>query len=131
MMAVCGAIFDQDGYLLLTRRAASMLFFPKAWVLPGGGVEAKEHFETALLREIREETGISIHHSFLNKAGDNLTEGFTFNQRPCLVRPFYAFESCSYKDIAGAKLEPAKSTHLILFYAVKLAQKRQEIALRL
>jgi len=37
-----------------------MLFFPKAWVMPGGGVEIGESLETSLMREIGEEVGINL-----------------------------------------------------------------------
>ena len=34
--AVCMAIVDKDGKLLITRRPKEMRIFPWAWVLPGG-----------------------------------------------------------------------------------------------
>jgi len=108
-----------------------MKFFPKAWVLPGGGVEIKEHFEQSLLREVYEETGISIEKKWVNRASDVTTEGYSFQNLTCIVKPYFAFESCSYKDIDDPSLEPAKSTHLILFYIIQLPVPREKVKLKL
>ncbi|KAK3894224.1 hypothetical protein Pcinc_001986 [Petrolisthes cinctipes] len=49
-----------DGLLLLTRRASHMRTFPNTWVPPGGHIEEGESLETAVLRELEEETGLSV-----------------------------------------------------------------------
>lgn len=51
---------SSDGHLLLTRRAPHMRTFPGVWVPPGGHVEEGETLEEAALRELNEETGLSI-----------------------------------------------------------------------
>jgi hypothetical protein len=43
--AVCVAIQDRSGRLLLTRRASFMRKFPNCWVIPGGHVDLDEGFE--------------------------------------------------------------------------------------
>jgi 8-oxo-dGTP diphosphatase len=56
-LAVSAAIF-RDGRVLIVRRAR-----PPAdglYTLPGGGVELGETLEQAVLREVREETGLAI-----------------------------------------------------------------------
>ncbi|MFE6779479.1 NUDIX hydrolase [Streptomyces sp. NPDC057702] len=52
------AIAVADGRLLLTRlSAASPVFAPGLWHLPGGGIDPGEQPARALARELREETG--------------------------------------------------------------------------
>ena len=56
-LAVSAAIF-RDGQVLIVRRGR-----PPAqglYTLPGGGVELGETLEQAVIREVREETGLSI-----------------------------------------------------------------------
>jgi 8-oxo-dGTP diphosphatase len=55
---VGGIAFDADGRLLLIRRAND----PGSgqWSLPGGRVEPGESDETAVVRELREETGLDV-----------------------------------------------------------------------
>ena len=56
-LAVSAAIF-RDGRVLIVRRAR-----PPAhglYTLPGGGVELGETLEQAIIREVREETGLEI-----------------------------------------------------------------------
>jgi len=56
-LAVSAAIF-RDGRVLIVRRAR-----PPAhglYTLPGGGVELGETLEQAIIREVREETGLAI-----------------------------------------------------------------------
>lgn len=52
------AIIIEDGAILLTQRGGS--FRPRLWDLPGGFVEYDEDIRDALVRETREETGLTI-----------------------------------------------------------------------
>lgn len=53
-----GAIIVQDDRILLVRRANPPL--QGEWSIPGGLVEAGETIEEAVIREVREETGLEI-----------------------------------------------------------------------
>ncbi|WP_106617571.1 NUDIX hydrolase [Saccharothrix carnea] len=55
---VGGIAHNPDGRLLLVRRANPP--GEGLWSLPGGRVEPDESDETALMRELREETGLSV-----------------------------------------------------------------------
>ncbi|XP_028649910.1 nucleoside diphosphate-linked moiety X motif 17 isoform X1 [Erpetoichthys calabaricus] len=46
--------------ILLTRRAANLAIFPNVWVPPGGHVELGEKLLDAGMRELQEETGITL-----------------------------------------------------------------------
>ncbi|WP_329430771.1 NUDIX hydrolase [Streptosporangium sp. NBC_01495] len=54
---VCAVTFHEDRLLFL-RRSLSEKFLPGNWTLPAGKVEHGEKLETAVLRELYEETGI-------------------------------------------------------------------------
>jgi len=56
-LAVSAAII-RDGHVLVARRARGPAL--GVWTLPGGVVEAGETLRQALLREVHEETGLSI-----------------------------------------------------------------------
>jgi acetyl-CoA carboxylase carboxyl transferase subunit beta len=55
--AVSALIFHGDKVLLIQRGHEPAM---GKWSLPGGGVEPGETYEQALIREVREETGLSV-----------------------------------------------------------------------
>ena len=54
-VGVSGVVLNQKGQVLLIQRNDS-----KAWSLPGGGVEDGESPDQAVVREIKEETGLDV-----------------------------------------------------------------------
>ena len=62
-LGVAAAVSDPDGRILLTRRAPHMRSFPHAWVVPGGGLDEGEGLVDCVVREVREETGVTIDSS--------------------------------------------------------------------
>ena len=55
----CAIIWNDKGLVLATQRSERMKM-PLKWEFPGGKVESAETFEECLLREIKEELGISL-----------------------------------------------------------------------
>lgn len=59
-LAVKAIIDHGDGRILMLRRSGSSRLFAGTWEPPGGKVDAGEPYDAALLREVREETGLAI-----------------------------------------------------------------------
>ncbi|HKC12315.1 MAG TPA: NUDIX hydrolase [Vicinamibacteria bacterium] len=65
-----GGVLIHEGRVLLIRRGKEPL--RGRWVVPGGTVEAGETLETALVREMEEETGIRVRPSDLLTVFDRI-----------------------------------------------------------
>lgn len=59
-VAVSVLVETKDSRILMTKRPEHMRTFPRAWVPPGGHIEEKESLIEAGLRELKEETGLSL-----------------------------------------------------------------------
>jgi 8-oxo-dGTP diphosphatase len=59
-LAVKALVADERGRILAIRRSAASSQFGGNWDLPGGKVDPGESFDVALVREVAEETGLSI-----------------------------------------------------------------------
>jgi 8-oxo-dGTP diphosphatase len=57
--AVKALIFKDDRFLII-KRSLKARGDPYTWELPGGGVEFRESPEAALVREVKEETGLEV-----------------------------------------------------------------------
>ena len=55
-----GIVKNDDGKILVLRRHPKSKTNPHKWELPGGKIEKCEFFDEALIREIREETGLDM-----------------------------------------------------------------------
>ena len=63
--ATVGALIESDGKLLLEKRNHDP--FTGFWCIPGGHIDYGESVEKALIREVREETGLQvINYSFFD-----------------------------------------------------------------
>jgi 8-oxo-dGTP diphosphatase len=59
-LAVKALVWDDSGRILFLRRASISKRFAGTWEPPGGKMDAGEAFDTALVREVAEETGLTI-----------------------------------------------------------------------
>ena len=59
-LTVLGVIKRTDGRFLITKRVMTKAWAPGCWEVSGGAAMAGEDSKTAVLREIREETGLDV-----------------------------------------------------------------------
>lgn len=59
-VAIAVALIERDGKILLLQRCDRNPMWDKKWEFPGGKIEAGEDFETAVRREVGEETGLRL-----------------------------------------------------------------------
>ena len=59
-LAVRALITDEDGKILIIKRSTESKTNPDKWELPGGKVDQGEPFDQALIREVKEETNLTI-----------------------------------------------------------------------
>lgn len=59
-LTVLGVLQRNDGKYLITQRRLDKEWAPGHWEIPGGGVRAGESSKEAVVREIKEETGIDV-----------------------------------------------------------------------
>lgn len=64
LLVVAVALVDADGRILLARRPEGKAL-AGLWEFPGGKLEAGERPEDALIRELKEELGITVKHACL------------------------------------------------------------------
>jgi 8-oxo-dGTP pyrophosphatase MutT (NUDIX family) len=57
LRCVGALVIDDDGRIFVQRRSPDRRLFPNSWDIVGGHVKPDETLETALAREIKEETG--------------------------------------------------------------------------
>lgn len=59
-LTVLGVVVRPDGRFLITRRVMTKSWAPGWWEVSGGGVMAGEESRDAVIREVREETGLDV-----------------------------------------------------------------------
>ena len=59
-ISVLGVVRRSDGKFLITQRVMTKEWAPGWWEIPGGAVKAGESSLEAVIREVREETGLDV-----------------------------------------------------------------------
>jgi len=85
-------LHDQQGRILLQQRSDDAAYMPGCWAYFGGGVEAGESIEQALIRETQEELGYVLLQPVLL-----LEQAFDLNGQPAYMY-VYMEKFCGDKD---------------------------------
>ena len=93
-LTVLGAIRRPDGKFLITKRKMDKAYAPGWWEISGGAAIAGEDSYTAVLREVREETGIDVSSC---KSEHVLTYRRESNDGDNYIVDAYRFE-CDFSD---------------------------------
>lgn len=59
-LTVLGVVVRPDGRFLITKRVMTKAWAPGWWEVSGGAVQAGEASEDAVIREVKEETGLDV-----------------------------------------------------------------------
>ena len=70
-LSVLGVVMRTDGKFLITKRVMTKAWAPGWWEVSGGAVQAGEESYEAVLREVREETGLDVSGCEGVSEGDN------------------------------------------------------------
>lgn len=129
MLYALALLQARDGQFLITRRSLDKAWAPGAWEIPGGGADAGEDTRAAVVREVREETGLSLTgvepvfvYSYRNddaKSGDNYfcdIYHFKLDFAPGDVR-IERDEVLAWKMASLAQIQKLKEENGFLHYA--------------
>lgn len=100
-----GGVVVRDGAVLLVQRAQEPL--AGQWTLPGGVVEAGETLEEAVVRELREETGLTVRVLELVEAFDRISRDASGRPRYHYVILDYLCEPTAGDLCAGSDVRAA------------------------
>ena len=96
VLSSAACIRDEQGRILLLRRSDGM------WSMPGGMLEPGESLEQAVVREVREETGLEVEPTALIGVYSDPEYIFTYPNGH-QVQPIIAFFECR---VVGGTLQP-------------------------
>ncbi len=109
VVGVGALIYEDDKILLVERGKAPLAGY---WSLPGGGVEAGERLEDAIVREVFEETGLQV-------TADSLATVFERIMPDDSGRPEYHYVLIDfYCTIRGGELRPGDDSQDARWFGV-------------
>ncbi len=120
-----GGVVVHEGRVLLIRRGKEPLY--GRWVVPGGTVELGESLHEALVREMREETGLEVEplelltaFDRIEREGERVRYHYVIVDYLCRLRSGEARAASDALDVAWAKPEelerydlPAKALEVV------------------
>ncbi len=110
---VAGHIYSSDGKLFLARntKANAGVVYGDCWKIPGGGVESGETRIEALIREVKEETGIDVSFCEAELVDDSMIGEAEKTLRDTGERVIAKMKFFTYKVVLD---KPAKEISVVL-----------------
>jgi 8-oxo-dGTP diphosphatase len=102
-------IVARNGKILLLHRRGDLDLHPGLWGLPGGGLEKGEGLENALVREVREETGLPVR---VGRSVDTWFEINTLNSGERVPFVIACYE-CITRSTKEPRLDKAEHTEYV------------------
>jgi 8-oxo-dGTP diphosphatase len=100
-LAVGAVVLGADGRVLLVKRGRPPS--AGAWSLPGGHVEPSESLEDAIVREVREETGLAVEPRLSLGVVRVEREGFRYDIHEFLCEPSQAADPVAGDDAVDVR----------------------------
>ncbi len=123
-----GAVVIRDGQVLLVQRAQEPL--SGKWTLPGGAVELGETLVEAVVRELREETGLEVRVLELVEAFERIVRDESDRPRFHYVLLDYLCVPVSGDLLAGSDVAAAKWVRPEEFARHQVSEKARAICER-
>lgn len=120
-----GAVVIRDGQVLLVQRAQEPL--SGKWTLPGGAVELGETLEEAVVRELREETGLEVRVLELVEAFERIARDESDRPRYHYVLLDYLCVPVSGDLLAGSDVSAAVWARPEEFARYQVSEKARTI----
>lgn len=120
-----GGVVVRDGCVLLVKRAAEPL--AGQWSLPGGAVEVGETLEEAVMRELREETGLTVRVLQMVEAFERITRDASGRVRYHYVLLDYLCEPVGGELQAASDVAAAVWVRPKEFDAYSLSEKARAV----
>lgn len=120
-----GGVVIREGSVLLVQRASEPL--AGQWSLPGGGVELGETLEEAVVRELREETGLTVRLLELVEAFERISRDESGRSRYHYVLLDYLCEPIGGDARAGSDVKAVAWARPEEFDAYRLSEKARAV----
>ncbi len=120
-----GGVVIRDGQVLLVQRAQEPL--SGKWTLPGGAVELGETLEEAVVRELREETGLEVRVLELVEAFERIARDGSDRPRYHYVLLDYLCVPVSGELLAGSDVAAADWVRPEEFARYQVSEKARAI----
>lgn len=133
-VALKAILYRPDGTFLTLRRSETAPIRPFEWDLPGGELEEGEEAEAGMVREIAEETGLSVPDVELFHAISRFNKQNEFWLTLLYIAPLpsenitLSFEHDDFRFVTAEEFQTLPASNRLKEFARRFAQKRHSTA---